>query len=109
VLAAGLSASDEEPCAVLHTGQLHVSNVKPPDTATRNKALQWLLVSSRFCGPVHVVISVVNEVPHGATGYGHAYSFAMHATLAAFYAFCRMSAHKCKVASAEMRRSSLSA
>jgi hypothetical protein len=46
VLAAGLSASAEDACAVLHTGRLEVSNVAPPKIAARSKALQWLLVST---------------------------------------------------------------
>lgn len=46
VLAAGLSASAEDACAVLHTGRLEVSNVAPPEIAARSKALQWLLVST---------------------------------------------------------------
>jgi hypothetical protein len=46
VLAAGLSASAEDACAVLHTGRLEVSNVASPKIAARSKALQWLLVST---------------------------------------------------------------
>lgn len=44
VVAAGMSASADDPCAVLHTGRLELSNCRPPTAAARTQMLQWLLV-----------------------------------------------------------------
>lgn len=57
VLATGLSASADDPCAVLHTGRLDVSNVALPTAAARSKALQWLLVRGYICAQPWIFLS----------------------------------------------------
>ncbi len=44
VVATGMSASIEDPCAVVHTGRLELSNCRPPSAAARTQMLQRLLV-----------------------------------------------------------------